>query len=314
LNQKKFIIGTRGSELALWQSKWVKDNLEIHFPGINLEIKIIKTTGDKIIDVSLSKIGDKGLFTKEIELSLLDNSIDMAVHSLKDLPTELPEGLMIGAVSERMEQRDVFVSNEYKTLDEVPAGAKIGTGSLRRRTQLLNFRPDLNIKDLRGNITTRIKKYEESEWAGIILAFAGLKRLGLEKYIKQIIPTGIILPSVSQGVMAVEVRKEDKEVFEVLKKINNETSEIEIKAERSFLRTLQGGCQVPIGVYSKIQGDILEIEGMVGSLDGKVVLRDKISGNKNSAEQIGIKLAEKLFEKGALEILEIIRNTEGVQN
>ncbi len=307
MSKNKYIIGSRGSELALWQSNWVKSSLERYHPGTAIEIKIIKTTGDKILDVSLSKIGDKGLFTKEIENSLLDKEIDMAVHSLKDLPTVLPQGLMIGAVSERIEQRDVLISKIYSNIDEISVGSSIGTGSLRRKSQLLNYRPDLNIVDLRGNITTRIKKFEESDWAGIILAYAGVKRLGMDSYIKQVIPTDIILPAVSQGVMAVEIREGDSELFEILSSINDKKSEAEIRAERSFLNALQGGCQVPIGVYSSVKGDEITMEGMVGSLDGKIVLRDKKSGHIENPEKLGKELAKCLVEQGAFEILEIIR-------
>lgn len=307
MTKSKYIIGSRGSELALWQSNWVKNELEKLYTGIEIEIKIIKTKGDKILDVSLSKIGDKGLFTKEIENSLLDSEIDMAVHSLKDLPTSLTEGLMIGAVSERIEQRDVYISNSFINIDDIPIGAKIATGSLRRKSQLLNYRPDLQVVDLRGNITTRLNKYDESDWAGLILAYAGVKRLGLENRIKQLIPTEIILPAVSQGVMAVEIRDGDRDLLDIVRKINNTESEIEIKAERSFLKALQGGCQVPIGVYSKIKGNDLEMEGMVGSLDGKVVLRALKIGDITKPEKLGQELADALIEKGAAEILELIR-------
>ena len=310
MTKNKYIIGSRGSELALWQSNWVKSELEKLFMGIEIEIKIIKTKGDKILDVSLSKIGDKGLLTKEIENALLDREIDMAVHSLKDLPTSLTDGLTIGAVSERIEQRDVFISNSYINLDDVPSGAKIATGSLRRKSQLLNYRPDLQIVDLRGNITTRINKYDDSDWAGLILAYAGVKRLGLDNRIRQVIPTEIILPAVSQGVMAVESREGDNDLLEIVRKINNNNSEIETKAERSFLKALQGGCQVPIGVYSRINGNELEMEVMVGSLDGKVVLRAFKNGNITEPEKLGQELADALIEKGAVEILELIRENQ----
>ena len=305
--KSKYIIGSRGSELALWQSNWAKSELEKIYPGINVEIKIIKTTGDKILDVPLSNIGDKGLFTKEIENALLNKDIDIAVHSLKDLPTVLPDGLTIGAVSERMEQRDVLISKICSRIDDLPIESKVATGSLRRKSQLLNFRPDLNIVDLRGNVTTRIKKFEESDWAAIILAFAGVKRLGLDKYIKQIIPVEVMLPAVSQGVMALEIRDGDEDVLGIVKALNNKQSEIEIKAERSFLKLLQGGCQVPIGVYSRIENDILTMDGMVGSIDGKSVIRDKKTGSINNPGKLGEELAEALLQQGAAEILELIR-------
>jgi hydroxymethylbilane synthase len=305
--KSKYIIGSRGSELALWQSNWAKSELEKIYPGIYVEVKIIKTTGDKILDVPLSNIGDKGLFTKEIENSLINKEIDIAVHSLKDLPTALPEGLTVGAVSERIEQRDVLISKICSRIDDLPIESKVATGSLRRKSQLLNFRPDLNIVDLRGNVTTRIKKFEESDWAAIILAFAGVKRLGLDKYIKEIIPVEVILPAVSQGVMALEIRDGDKEVFEIVRAINNNRSELEIRAERSFLKTLQGGCQVPIGVYSRIEDGTFTLEGMVGSVDGKVVIRDKITGSTVNSEKLGEELAGALIQQGAAKILELIR-------
>lgn len=312
--KSKLVIGSRGSELALWQSNWAKNEMQKLYPEIDIEIRTIKTQGDKILDVSLSKIGDKGLFTKEIEMALQDGAIDLAVHSLKDLPTVLPDGLEIGALSERIEQRDVFVSNQYATLDDVPNGSKIGTGSLRRKSQLLNYRPDLEIIDLRGNIATRIKKLADSDWSGVILAYAGLSRLGLERYIKQIMPAEIMLPAVSQGVMAVEIRSSDIETKNLVKGINSEKSEIEIRAERSFLKSLQGGCQVPIGILTNLSGSSIAMQGMVGSLDGKVVIRDYHEGKKDDPEGSGRDLAEKLIDKGAAEILETIRNVEGVSD
>ena len=305
--KEKYVIGSRGSELALWQSNWAKAELEKKYPGFSFEIKIIKTTGDKILDVPLSNIGDKGLFTKEIENALLNNEIDMAVHSLKDLPTMLPDGLMVGAVSERIEQRDVLISKICSRVDDLPIEAKVATGSLRRKSQLLNFRPDLNIVDLRGNVTTRLKKFEESDWAGIILAFAGVKRLGLDKYIKQVIPVEIILPAVSQGVMGIEIRENDNEVSGIVRELNNKTSEIETRAERSFLKSLQGGCQVPIGAYSRIENDMITLEGMVASIDGKAVIRDKIEGSIGNPEKVGEELAERLLQQGAGEVLQLIR-------
>lgn len=305
--KNKYIIGSRGSELALWQSNWAKSELDKIYPGINVEIRIIKTTGDKILDVPLSNIGDKGLFTKEIENALLSREIDIAVHSLKDLPTVLPHGLIIGAFSERIEQRDVLISKICSRVDDLPIESKVATGSLRRKSQLLNFRPDLNIVDLRGNVTTRIKKFEESDWAAIILAFAGVKRLGLDKYIKQVIPVEIILPAVSQGVMALEIRENDEDVSGIVGSLNNKKSEIETRAERSFLKSLQGGCQVPIGAYSRIENDTISLEGMVGSIDGKAVIRDKKLGNINNPEKLGEELAGILLQQGAGEILELIR-------
>lgn len=301
------VIGTRGSELALWQTNWVKAELEKYYPELNIRVEIIKTKGDKILDVSLSKIGDKGLFTKEIENALLEKKIDLAVHSLKDLPTVLPKGLKIGAVSERIDQRDVFISNKYKSLEELPGNASVATGSLRRKSQLLYYKPSLNIIDIRGNLQTRFRKFEENGYDGMILAYAGVKRLGMDDKITQVIPVELMLPAVSQGVMAVEIREGDNEIYNLLRAINNKTSELETTAERSFLNTLQGGCQVPIGVYSFIKDNMLFIEGMVASIDGKKLLRDKIDGSSKNSAALGKKLAEKLKAKGADEILNAIK-------
>jgi hydroxymethylbilane synthase len=304
----KIVIGTRGSELALWQTNWVKTELEKNYPELEIKVEIIKTKGDKILDVSLSKIGDKGLFTKEIEIALLEKKIDLAVHSLKDLPTVLSKGLQIGAVSEREDQRDVFISNKYNLIEELPDKASVATGSLRRKSQLLNYRPLLNIVDIRGNLQTRFKKFEENGYDGMILAYAGLKRLGMDEKITQIIPVELMLPAVSQGVMAVEIREGDEDILGLLSVINNKTSEIETSAERSFLNALQGGCQVPIGVYSHISGEKLHIEGMVASIDGKTLLRDKIVGDAKYSIAMGKKHAEKLKAQGAEEILTALRN------
>jgi hydroxymethylbilane synthase len=305
--KNSIILGSRGSELALWQTNWVKSELQQNFPHLDIKVEIIKTKGDNILDVSLSKIGDKGLFTKEIENALLEKKIDLAVHSLKDLPTTLPNGLQIGAVSERIDQRDVFISNKFSSLEELPGNASIATGSLRRKSQLLNFKPSLNIIDIRGNLQTRFKKFEENGYDGMILAYAGVKRLGMENKITQIIPVEIMLPAVSQGVMAVEVREGDEDIISLLNVINNKQSETETSAERSFLRALEGGCQVPIGVYSKIENNILKLEGMVASIDGRIMLRDKISGDINKSENLGTELAEKLKNQGAAKILNEIR-------
>lgn len=310
MKKDKLVIGTRGSELALWQTNWVKNELQKAFPSLEIKVNIIKTKGDKITDVSLSKIGDKGLFTREIEQQLLDRNIDLAVHSLKDLPTVLPEGLIIGSVSERIDQRDVFISNKYSSIDELPEGAIVATGSLRRKSQLLNYRPDINITDVRGNITTRLKKFNDEGWDGMILAYAGISRLSLGDAAKQIIPTDIMLPATCQGIMAAEIRENDSDVLEIVKKINNHKSETESKAERSFLNRLEGGCQIPVGVYSKADNESLYIEGMVGSLDGKVVVRDRVIGNDSEPESLGRKLADMLIDKGAKEILDEIRGAQ----
>ncbi len=293
---KKIIIGTRGSELALWQTNFVKDLLNKKFPFIEIEIKIVKTKGDKILDVPLAKIGDKGLFTKELESELLSGEIDIAVHSLKDLETEIDERLTIGAITKRHKVNDVLIAREKGiTLKHLSTNAKIGTGSLRRKAQLLHFNPNFQIFDLRGNVPTRIQKFFDSDWDAIILARAGVERLGLTKFISSIIPTSLILPAVGQGALGIECRKDDKELLRILSGINHRRTEIETKAERSFLRSLEGGCQVPIGCLAKVEKDKLTIEGKILSLDGSLCFHQKISGSIKSPEGLGEKLATKSY-------------------
>ena len=309
MRKNKFIIGSRGSELALWQTHHVKAELEKYFIEIELEIKIIKTTGDTLLDVALSKIGDKGLFTKQIETALLNGEIDLAVHSLKDLQTIQPQGLMIGAISAREMPNDILVSKKYKTIDDLPQGAKVATGSLRRKSQLLNYRQDLQIFEIRGNVPTRIKKFEESDLDAMILAFAGVHRLNLNAHISQIIPFEIMLPAVGQGALAIEIRDEDLQIKEILQSLNDENTNLCVMAERAFLRSLEGGCQVPIGANAILANDKILLTGMVGNLDGSINLRENISGEKSQAEELGINLAKILIEKGANKLLEHTRET-----
>lgn len=309
MREGKLIIGSRGSELALWQTNFVKEKLEEFFPDTKLEVKIIKTTGDKMLDVALAKIGDKGLFTRQIETALLNNEIDLAVHSLKDLQTVQPAGLTIGAVTARELPNDCLISKKYGSIDDLPENAKVATGSLRRKSQLLHYRPDLEIFEIRGNVPTRIKKFEESELDAMILAFAGVHRLNLDSYIKQIIPPEIMIPAVGQGAMAIEIRSADVKIKRLLQKLNDENTSFCGAAERSFLRTLEGGCQVPIGANARLEDDKIHLEGMVGNLDGSVNLRDSISGDKKYAADLGKRLAEILIEKGANKLLEMTRKT-----
>ncbi len=310
--KSKYIIGSRGSELALWQTHHVKATLEKHFPELDLEIKIIKTTGDKLLDVALAKIGDKGLFTKQIETALLNREIDLAVHSLKDLQTVQPEGLCIGAVSKRETPNDVLISKKYRSIDELPNGAKVATGSLRRRRQLLHCRPDLEIFEIRGNVPTRIAKFEESDLDAMILAYAGVHRLNLDQHIAQIIPFEIMLPAVGQGAMAIEIRTQNVELKELLQVFDDAETHACVVAERAFLRSLEGGCQVPIGANAISVKDEIHLEGFVGSLNGKTNLREKISGATEDAKNLGEKLARNLIAKGANEVLEQTR--ERVEN
>jgi len=306
--ERKFTIGSRGSDLALWQTGFTKNSLEKHFPQASFDVRIIKTKGDAVLDTALSKIGDKGLFTKEIEHALLAEEIDLAVHSLKDLPTAQPVGLRIGSVSKRETPNDIFISKNYSSLEDLPKNAKVATGSLRRKSQLLAFRSDLEIVEIRGNVPTRIERFLGSDLDGMILAYAGVHRLGLDEYITQIIPTDILLPAVGQGVMAVEIREDDAEIAEMLEKLNDADTNVCITAERAFLRRLEGGCQVPIGANAFLENGEIVLRGFVGSLDGKQVIRDSISGARTDAKNLGISLAEKCLEAGALEILGRARN------
>lgn len=316
MTTNRIVIGSRGSELALWQANWVQRELQKRFPALGLHIEIIKTKGDRILDSPLSKIGDKGLFTREIESALFANEIDLAVHSLKDLPTQLPEGLTIGAICEREDARDAFIphpKNTVKKLLDQPGGAKIATGSLRRKCQLLNLRPDFEIIDIRGNLNTRMKKLEESNWAGMMLACAGVVRLGWKERIGETIDVENILPAVGQGALGIEIRNNDQRVTEVVKTLHHYPTAQATLAERALLRTLEGGCQIPIGTFGRIEQEnrekVLRLDAIVGSLDGKTIMRGKMHGNPASAERIGEQLAETLLRSGADHILARIRSS-----
>ncbi len=303
-------IGTRGSQLALYQAKKVKATLENLFPELQVELKIIKTKGDKILDVALSKIGDKGLFTKEIENELLDGSVDLAVHSLKDLPTTLPEGLKLGAVLERGEFRDALVSKNGKKLSELCAGDVIATSSLRRQAGLMKMNNQIIIKDIRGNVNSRLQKMEDGYCDAMIMAAAGLQRLELEHYITEIIDPEIIVPAVSQGAIAIEIRMNDPEVELLMQKINHTETWNAVTAERAFLAHLQGGCQVPLGCFSKVENSTLTLKGFVASVDGSRFINETISGEISEGAALGVQMAEMMLEKGALEILSQIKSTK----
>ncbi len=306
----KLILGSRGSQLALWQTEWVKSELEKHFKSLQIEIVIIKTTGDKILDSPLSKIGDKGLFTREIEQAMLDHQIDAAVHSLKDLPTQLPEGLTIGAISKREDVRDVFIGNKNKQCKEfevLPKGATVATSSLRRRSQLLCWRPDLNIVDIRGNLNTRLAKLDESDWDGMLLARAGVVRLGFNDRITDTLPLDKMLPAVGQGALAIEIRQNDKRIAQYFQTLNSQATFTCTSGERALLRYLEGGCQIPIGAHGRIEDNIFYLDAFIGSLDGKKIIRGKIHGSPDEAESLGKSLAKTLFESGGKEILQSIR-------
>ena len=299
-------IGSRKSQLALVQTYWVQEQLRQHFPDRQFEVETMSTQGDKILDVALAKIGDKGLFTKELELGMLNNQIDFAVHSLKDLPTQLPEGLILGCVTKRVDPADALVVHEKhqdKQIDTLPEGAVVGTSSLRRLAQLRHHFPHLTFKDIRGNVNTRLGKLDGGEYDAIILAVAGLQRLGMGDRIHQIIPGEISLHAVGQGALGIECRESDPEVLELLKVLEHEPTRDRCYAERAFLRELEGGCQVPIGVNTEIEGETLTLTGMVASLDGKQLVKDTIRGKASDAEQLGRELATRLKQQGADVIL-----------
>lgn len=307
MNKQVLIIGTRGSDLALWQANLVKKELERKNKNLKVEIKIISTKGDKILNMSLSKIGEKGLFTKELENELLNGSIDIAVHSLKDLPTQLPQDLILGAVTKRHSANDVLIARKKGIrITNLRENAVVATGSLRRSSQLLHLRPDIKTEELRGNVPTRIKKFLESDWDAIILARAGVERLKMKKYISSVIPLSQILPAVGQGALGIEIKKDNKAALDAIKKIHHEPTFIAVSAERALLKKLEGGCQVPIGANAKVTRSGLFLEAVVGSIDGSITFRKKLRGSKKEPEKLGEKLAKQLLEAGASKILDEI--------
>jgi hydroxymethylbilane synthase len=306
-SKQKIIIGSRGSDLALWQSKFAKKEIEKKNKNVSVEIKIIKTKGDKILDVALSKIGDRSLFTKELEIALLNNKIDLAVHSLKDLQTEIPKGLKLAAVTKRHNVQDVLIARKKgTTIFNLPEGATVGTGSLRRKCQLLHLRPDLKTEELRGNVPSRINKFLKSDWDAIILARAGVERLKLSKYISSIIKKDTMLPAVGQGALGIETRSNDKKVIEIVRAIHHEPTFAAVLAERALLKTLEGGCQVPIGAFAEVKQSGLYLDAVVGSLDGSLTFRKKMRGSKSNPEKLGRTLAKDLLRAGAKSILKEI--------
>ncbi|WP_457642891.1 hydroxymethylbilane synthase [Persephonella sp.] len=302
----KIRIGTRKSKLALWQANYVASRLKEHFPQLEVELVKITTKGDKILDVPLAKVGGKGLFVKEIEEAMLRGEIDIAVHSLKDVPTYFPEGLGLVAVTEREDPRDAFLSVKYSSIEDMPEGAVLGTSSLRRKAQILQKRKDIKIEDLRGNVDTRIRKLEEGQYDGIILAYAGLKRLELQDKVKKVFDTDYMIPAVAQGFLGIEARLNDRQTIEIVSVLNHMESEIRARAERAFLKTLEGGCQVPLAGYAEIINGKLKITGFVSDLEGVRVFRDIIEGSTDAPEELGEKLANRLLEMGARKVLEEI--------
>jgi hydroxymethylbilane synthase len=304
-------IATRKSLLALWQAEYVKAELEKHHPGLVIELVPLTSRGDKILDVPLAKVGGKGLFVKELEQALLTGEADIAVHSMKDVPMEFPEGLGLSVICPREDARDAFVSNRYSSLDEVPAGAVIGTSSLRRQCQLLSRRPDLHVKFLRGNVQTRLQKLDDGEYDAIILAAAGLIRLGLKERIRASIAPEQCLPAGGQGAVGIECRLSDAETIKLIKPLHHLTTAEQVIAERAMNRRLQGGCQVPIACYAIHRDNQLWLRGLVGAPDGSQMLFDEISGPVSDAEKIGVELAERLLAAGADKILaEVYANAE----
>ncbi|MBI5492482.1 MAG: hydroxymethylbilane synthase [Deltaproteobacteria bacterium] len=301
--KKKIIIGTRGSKLALWQANWVKSELEKRYPEIEVSLEKIKTTGDKILDVPLAKVGGKGLFVKEIEEALLEKRVHLAVHSMKDVPTFFPEGLHLRCITKREDPRDaVFSRNNVKLLD-LPKGAKIGTSSLRRQSQILHLRPDFEILHLRGNLDTRMKKLDDGHFDAIILAGAGVKRLGWESKITELLAPEVSLPAIGQGALGIETRTDDEYVNDLVAFFDHPETSYAVRGERALLKRLEGGCQVPIAAYGQLNGETIKITGLVASPDGKTFVKEVISGHRDKAEQLGVELAEKLLKMGAYDIL-----------
>jgi hydroxymethylbilane synthase len=305
--KRDIIVGTRESALAVWQTNWIVNQLKNHHPGLTIKIIHIKTKGDKILDTALAKIGDKGLFTKELETALLEKKIDLAVHSMKDLPSKLTPGLLIGAICERESPGDVLISRSGQNLEQLPEGAVLGTSSLRRSAQLLKYRPDFRLESLRGNLNTRMEKLNTEKFDGIVLAAAGVIRMGWTDRITQYIPYEISLPAVGQGSIGVEIRDHDPEILKLIQKLNDPASQAAITAERALMFKLEGGCQVPIGALGRVEGDTLHLEATVVSLDGTQSVRFKTSGPVQQAEQLGLELAEQLLKNGASQILEQVR-------
>lgn len=305
----KLTIGTRGSALALWQARHVASLIENNHPGIRVELMKIKTSGDKILDVPLAKIGSKGLFTKEIEEALLDGRVDLAVHSMKDLPTELPEGLALGAILEREDPRDVFISADGRTLDQLDSGARVGTSSLRRKAFLLSRFPGLEIVDIRGNVDTRLRKIESENLAGVILAAAGVKRMGFAERITTYLPADTMIPAIGQGALGVEIRQGDPTVEEIAARMNHDSTAACVRIERAFLRRMGGGCQVPMAAHAVPDNGNVVVNAAVVHVDGSPMVQDSFSGHPDDAT-LGVGLADALIRRGADSIMRSIQGED----
>ncbi len=303
MSRSTLILGTRGSKLAVHQSQWVQARLQELAPGLTISLQRIQTSGDKILDVPLAKIGGKGLFVKEIEDALLSKEIDLAVHSMKDVPTALPEGLDILCVPPREDPRDALITHDGCRLDQLKPGARIGTSSLRRQAQLLHYRPDFTIHMLRGNLDTRLRKLREGQFDAIVLAAAGLRRLAWDAEITEYLPVHLSLPAIAQGALGIEARRDDTVVRDLLSRFEHHPTRITVTAERALLHRLEGGCQVPIAAHAVLDGETLTLDGLVASVDGRRVIRHQIRGAASEAEALGTRLAERLLADGGDVIL-----------
>ncbi|ENV32375.1 hydroxymethylbilane synthase [Acinetobacter gerneri] len=307
---KTLKIATRQSPLALWQAEHIRDRLEALHDGLKVELVTFVTQGDKILDTPLAKIGGKGLFVKELEAALLDGRADIAVHSMKDVPMQLPEGLELAIICEREDPYDAFVSNQYENFADLPQGAKLGTSSLRRKCQILKQRPDLDVIDLRGNVGTRLSKLDAGQYDAIILASAGLKRLELQQRIRHVLDRDVSLPAVGQGALGIECRSHDAEILDLIMPLMHTDTNVCVRAERAFNAYLEGGCQVPIAGFATLENGQIHLEGRVGSVDGETLLVSKVIGETQQAEQLGVQLAKQLLDQGAGELLKALYKQE----
>lgn len=310
MQQRKLVIATRESQLALWQAEFVRDALQNAHPGLQVDLLGMTSRGDKLLDIPLAKVGGKGLFVKELETALLDRSADIAVHSMKDVPMEFPEGLCLGVICEREDPTDAFVSNQYSSVDEMPAGSVVGTSSLRRECQLRARRPDLRVNFLRGNVNTRLRKLDDGEYDAIVLASAGLKRLGMHARIAACMSPDQSLPAGGQGAVGIELRQDDAELKRMLAPLHDPVTAARVSAERAMNRRLQGSCEVPIAAYAEfLDNGELRLRGLVGRADGSEILRAEAAGAEGDAEAIGVQVAEALLAQGAAEILAAVRES-----
>ncbi|RMH07686.1 MAG: hydroxymethylbilane synthase [Nitrospirae bacterium] len=305
-SRSSLVIGTRGSRLALWQAEWVQRQLQAAAPHLSIRLQRIRTSGDKILDVPLAKIGGKGLFVKEIEEALLQGEIDLAVHSMKDVPVELPKGLTLVCIPKREAPFDAFLSLTASSLSGLPQGATVGTSSLRRQAQLLAYRADLSIRMLRGNVETRLRKLREGQYDAIVLAAAGLRRLGLDQQVREYLSPAVSLPAIGQGALGIEAREDHETVRALVMHLDDWPTRIAVTAERAFLRRLGGGCQVPIAGYAVVEGQTVTLEGLVASIDGRQMVRERLVGHVDEAQRLGTRLADRVLEAGGRAILEAI--------